>query len=180
MDIDGLKTGFMEFVRVHQAWAPFLVGVLAFGESLAVVSIFIPATVLLIGVGALISTDVLAFWPVWLGATIGASLGDWLSYEVGRYFEDRAHHSWPLNRYRDLVRKGEEFCRRWGVWAIVIGRFFGPARAFVPLIAGIFEMPRAPFQAANVGSALVWAYLILAVGDVSGDALEKVLDLMNR
>ena len=180
MDIESLKTATLEFVRVHQAWAPFIVAALAFGESLAVISAFVPATILLFGVGALVSMGSVPFWPVWAGAVIGASLGDWLSYEVGRFFEDRAHHVWPLNRHQELVRRGEDFCRRWGVWAVVIGRFFGPARAFVPLVAGIFEMPRVQFQLANVGSALVWAYLLLTVGDVSGEAAVKVMDYIHR
>ena len=45
-----------------------------------------------------------------------------------------------------------------------IGRFFGPLRAFVPLAAGIFEMPYWRFQAANFSSALVWAAVVLAPG----------------
>lgn len=87
-----------------------------------------------------------------------------MSYEVGRYFEERVHHVWPLNRHPEMIAKGEAFTRRFGVWGIFIGRFFGPARAVVPLIAGIFEMPRAPFQAANVASAMVWAFGLLAPG----------------
>jgi membrane protein DedA with SNARE-associated domain len=63
-----------------------------------------------------------------------------------------------------MVVKGEAFTRRFGVWAIFIGRFFGPARAVVPLVAGIFEMPRVPFQAANIASAMVWAFALLAPG----------------
>lgn len=174
MDIEALKTTTVEFVRANQAWAPFIAGGLAFGESLAVISFFVPATVLLLAIGALAGGADLGFWPLWLGAALGASLGDWLSYEVGRYLENGAHHTWPLNRYPDLIRKGEDFCRRWGVWAIFLGRFFGPARAFVPLVAGVFEMPRGPFQLANVGSALLWAYLLLTVGDVSGALLGKI------
>jgi membrane protein DedA with SNARE-associated domain len=174
VDVEALRTTVVEFVRTNQAWAPFVVGALAFGESLAVISLFVPATVLLLGIGALVGGADLAFWPVWAGAVIGASLGDWLSYEVGRYLEDRAHHTWPLNRYPDLIRKGEDFTRRWGVWAIFLGRFFGPARAFVPLVAGIFEMPRGPFQLANIGSALIWAYMLLTVGDVSGAILGRM------
>ena len=63
-----------------------------------------------------------------------------------------------------MITKGEAFTRKYGVWAIFIGRFFGPARAFVPLAAGIFEMPRMPFQIANVTSALIWAFLMLLPG----------------
>ena len=62
------------------------------------------------------------------------------------------------------IANGETFTKKYGVWAIFLGRFFGPARAFVPLVAGIFEMPRTPFQIANVTSALLWAFLMLAPG----------------
>jgi membrane protein DedA with SNARE-associated domain len=55
--------------------------------------------------------------------------------------------------------------KKWGVPGIFIGRFFGPLRAVVPLIAGIFEMPFWRFQLANVSSALVWAAVLLTLGD---------------
>ena len=169
MDVEHLRTTVVDFVRVHEAWAPFVVAFLAFGESLAVISLFFPATVLLVAVGAGMDSTDLKFWPLWLGAAGGAALGDWVSYEVGRYFEDRAHNVWPLNRYQQLIAKGEAFTRKYGVWAIILGRFFGPARAFVPLAAGVFEMPRLPFQLANVSSALLWAFVLLKFGDVFGD-----------
>ena len=50
------------------------------------------------------------------------------------------------------------------------GRFFGPLRAAVPLVAGIFGMPFWPFQIANFGSALLWAAVLLKLGDVIGIA----------
>ena len=170
MDVESLRTTIVDFVRLNQALAPFVVAFLAFGESLAVISLFFPATVLLVAIGALVGGMELGFWPIWFGAAVGAILGDWVSYEFGRYFEDKAHNVWPLNRYHELVARGEEFTRKYGVWAIFLGRFFGPARAFVPLAAGVFEMPRGPFQVANVTSALLWAYVLLAFGDVAGEA----------
>ena len=54
---------------------------------------------------------------------------------------------------------------KWGVLGIFIGRFFGPLRASVPLIAGILEMPYWMFQFANFTSAFVWAYVLLFFGD---------------
>lgn len=171
MDVESLRATVVEFVRAHHELAPFVVAFLAFGESLAFVSLFFPATVLLVAIGALVGGAKITFWPIWLGAVVGAVLGDWLSYEFGRYFEDRAHKIWPLNRYSDLVAKGEAFTRKYGVWAVFLGRFFGPVRAFVPLAAGIFEMPRASFQLANVASALLWAYVLLGFGDVAGEAV---------
>ena len=55
--------------------------------------------------------------------------------------------------------------KRWGVLAIFIGRFFGPLRASVPLVAGIFRMPFLQFQIANFTSAFVWAGVLLTMGD---------------
>jgi membrane protein DedA with SNARE-associated domain len=171
MDFESLRDTVVEFVRDNQAWAPFVVGFLAFGESLAFLSLLFPATVLLVAIGAMIETTGLSFWSIWLGAALGAWLGDWLSYEIGRYFEDRAHHVWPLNRYKEAIARGEAFTRKYGVLAIFFGKFFGPLRAFVPLAAGIFEMPRASFQIADITAAMVWAFVLLKFGDVVGEAV---------
>ena len=73
---------------------------------------------------------------------------------------------WPLSRHPELVPRGEAFVRKWGIAAIFIGRFFGPLRAVVPLVAGIFEMPYWRFQIANVVSAFIWAGVLLVFGDV--------------
>ncbi|MBX9932222.1 MAG: DedA family protein [Methylobacterium sp.] len=162
MDFDALRTAILGFVETHKAWAPLVVGVLAFCESLAFLSILVPATVLMLGIGAMIGASGIPFWPVVIGGGIGAALGDWVSYEIGRYFQHGAKTIWPMSRYPDMVAKGEDFCRRYGAWGIVIGRFIGPARAVVPLIAGIFEVPRVPFQLANWSSGFLWAFIWLA------------------
>jgi membrane protein DedA with SNARE-associated domain len=62
--------------------------------------------------------------------------------------------------------------KTWGIPGIFIGRFFGPLRAAVPLIAGIFEMPYWRFQLANFSSAFVWAAVLLTLGDVISTALQ--------
>ena len=65
--------------------------------------------------------------------------------------------------------------KKWGMPGIFIGRFFGPLRAAVPLIAGIFEMPYWRFQLANFTSAFVWAATLLTIGDVISKALQWLL-----
>ena len=74
-------------------------------------------------------------------------------------------HIWPLSRHPDLIPRGEAFMKKWGIPGIFIGRFFGPLRASVPLVAGIFEMPYWRFQFANFTSAFVWAAVLLTLGD---------------
>lgn len=164
MDFDEIRLSVLAFVETHKAWTPLIAGVLAFCESVAFLSLLVPATVILLGIGALIGGSDLPFWPIVIGAAIGAALGDWVSYEVGHYFKDGVKRLWPMSRNPDMTLKAEDFLRRWGAGAVAIGRFFGPARAVVPLIAGGFGVTRIPFQIANWGSAFVWAFVLLAPG----------------
>jgi len=160
------------FVRDHAAWAPAIVFALAFGESLAFISLLIPAWGALVAIGALIGPSGISFWPVWLAGALGAAFGDWLSYWIGLKLEYSVQHIWPLSRHPDMIPRGEAFMKQWGVPGIFIGRFFGPLRAVVPLIAGIFEMPFWLFQLANFSSALVWAAVLLTFGDGISVALQ--------
>ncbi len=165
MAFDAYVHDVVAFVRDHAAWAPPIVFGLAFGESLAFISLLIPAWAALVAMGALIKSGGLSFWPVLVAGALGAACGDWLSYWVGLKLEYSVQHIWPLSRHPDLIPRGERFVKRWGILGIFIGRFFGPLRASVPLVAGIFEMPYWRFQAANFTSAFVWAAVLLTLGD---------------
>ncbi len=161
-----------DFVRDHQAWASPIVLLLAFGESLAFISLLVPAWGALVAIGALIGVSGISFFPIWIAGSVGAALGDWLSYWFGYRYKEHVAQIWPLSRYPEILPRGEAFVRRWGVPSIFVGRFFGPLRASVPLAAGIFEMPYWQFQIANFVSALVWAAALLLFGDVIAKAVE--------
>lgn len=155
----------IDFVRLNHMWAWPIVFLLAFGESLAFISLFIPAWAILVAIGALINASGIPFWPIWVAAALGAAAGDWLSYWIGFKFKAPIAHVWPLSRHPDLLPRGHAFMEKWGVLGIFIGRFFGPLRASVPLIAGILEMEYWHFQIANVASAFLWAWVLLIFGD---------------
>jgi membrane protein DedA with SNARE-associated domain len=157
----------IEFVRAHAAWAAPIVFVLAFMESLAFISLLVPAWGALVAMGTLVAAGYVSFWPIWIAGSVGAALGDWLSYWIGRKLEYTVQHIWPLSKYPDLIPKGEAFIKKWGALGIFIARFSGPLRASAPLVAGIFEMPFWRFQVANWVSAFVWAAVLLTLGDVA-------------
>lgn len=162
--IEGFVTATLEFVRANQAWAAPIVFFLAFGESLAVVSLLLPATAILFALSGLLGASGIPFWPVWIAAASGAILGDMLSYWIGFRFKDGLARRWPLTRAPELMPRGQRFFEKWGIAGVFIGRFFGPLRAAVPLVAGSCAMPLVPFILASVASALVWATGILAPG----------------
>jgi membrane protein DedA with SNARE-associated domain len=164
----------VDFVREHQAWAAPIVFALAFAESLAFISLLVPAWGALVLIGGIIQAGGLSFWPIWVAGSVGAALGDWLSYWIGQKLEHRVQHIWPLSKHPELIPKGEAFIKKWGVLGIFIARFSGPLRASVPLVAGIFEMPYWRFQVANFVSAFIWAASLLLLGDVGSQLLQAV------
>jgi membrane protein DedA with SNARE-associated domain len=180
MSLEESARHIIEFVRANEAWAVPIVFVLAFGESLAFVSLVLPAWAALVGIGALVGAGGIDFVPVWIAGSIGAALGDWLSYWIGIKFKSSIAGIWPLSRHPYLLPRGEAFIKRWGVLAIFIGRFSGPLRASVPLVAGIFAMPYWPFQFANFTSAFLWAGVLLALGDIGGKAVAWLWDVIAR
>jgi membrane protein DedA with SNARE-associated domain len=154
------------FIQNHRDWAAPIVFTLAFCESFAFVSLAVPATAILLGLGGLIGAAGVDFWPVWIAAALGAIAGDWLAYDLALRFKDRVIAMWPFSKHPELIVRGTEFFRRWGAIAVFAGRFFGPFRAIVPIVAGLYAMPWWKFQLANFASALVWATGILAPGFV--------------
>ncbi|QND52899.1 DedA family protein [Phyllobacterium sp. 628] len=164
MNIETLVTDAISFTRQHSEWAPYITFLVAFSESMAFISLLVPGWGILIGIGAIVGVSGLDFIPIWIGASLGAAAGDWLSYSIGFRLKGRATQIWPLSRNPEMVAKGQDFCDHWGAWAVFIGRFFGPLRAVVPLLAGIFAMPSIKFQLANISSAFLWAFVLLAPG----------------
>jgi len=105
----------------------------------------------------------------------GAVLGDILTYWIGRWIGPGVVHRYPLNRDKAAVARARLFFRKYGFLSIFIGRFLGPVRPTIPLVAGIMRMRHLTFQIANVTSAIVWVPFMLfwgyifskAVGDLS-------------
>src|SRR5690242_19129724 len=76
MDFEQYIQPIIDFVRQHQAWAAPIVAGLCFAESLAFISLLIPAWAALVGIGAIISASGLSFWPILVAGAVGAALGD--------------------------------------------------------------------------------------------------------
>ena len=104
---------------------------------------------------------------------------DSVSYWLGRSFGGGITRLWPFSRHPDVLPRGILFFERHGGKSVFIGRFFGPIRAVIPLAAGIMQMPRGRFWFANVTSALVWAPMLLLVGDLVGEVGDRLIGSAN-
>jgi membrane protein DedA with SNARE-associated domain len=177
--MEDLAQPLLDFIKAHSDWAAVVMFITAFGESFAFVSLLFPGTTVLIAAGTLMSAGTLPYGPVMVGAIIGAVLGDSVSYWIGRRFGGAIAGLWPFSRNPDLLPRGIRFFERHGGKSVFIGRFFGPIRAVIPLAAGIMRMPRGRFWVANMTSAIVWAPMLLLVGDAVGEAGERLIGSAN-
>jgi membrane protein DedA with SNARE-associated domain len=148
----------------HPYWCFPIAFVIAFTESFVGVSFIVPGTILLITLGGVIGASHIGLFPSWLGAVLGSILGDWISWWIGFHYHHKIVHSALFRRFEDQIEKALHLFHNWGTWAIFIGRFMGPFRATVPLVAGMSELEFWPFMIANSTSAVIWAYVLLAPG----------------
>lgn len=158
----------IDFVAANRQWASVLAFALAFFETLAFVSLLIPSTVILAGVGALIATGALDMLPVWAGASAGAIAGSTVSFLLGRRYGPAALTVWPMNRDPSLVERGRAAFARWGAPAVFVSHFFGPLRSVAFILAGASAMRFLTFQVVNVPGSLAWAYLTPKFGEIGG------------
>jgi undecaprenyl-diphosphatase len=139
---------------------------LAFIESAPFVGMFIPgATLISIG-GFLAAQGYLKTWDLIIFATVGAILGDFFSYSLGRFGGDWIKSHKIINQR--LLYHGEIFFQHHGNKSVFLGRFFGPIRAVIPFIAGLSKMKQRPFIFWNILSAIGWAILNVSLGYFSG------------
>ena len=172
--MEALIADAMKLIAAHKAWAGPLLGVLAFGESLAVVGLLIPATALMIAVGGMVGTGLIDPLPVFFWCVLGSVLGDWVSFAIGRRIGPSAHRHWPLNRHKPAVARARLFFWRHGFVSILLGRFLGPVRATIPLVAGMMQMKQRSFQIANILSALLWVPALLTPGYLAARSIGPI------
>lgn len=156
-----------DFVNANRDLCVPFVFALAIGESLALVSLFLPATVILLAFAGLIGTTGISIWPIWVAAGLGAFLGYALSYAIGAFYKDRIDTHAPFRYYPQVMSASRRFFQRYGVMAVFLGHFIGPGRAFVPVVAGVLSVPFVHFQIANLASSFLWATLVLSPAHIS-------------
>ncbi|MFK7957226.1 MAG: VTT domain-containing protein [Lysobacterales bacterium] len=162
----------LDWLRANPHLAGVAIGLVAFLEGLAVVGILMPGIVILFGFGALVGLGVLDLATVWIWCSAGAIVGDGLSFWLGHHFKDSVRDIWPITRYPGLLEQGESFFRRHGLKSVIIGRFVGPIRPIIPLVAGMLQMPVRIYLPANILAGIVWAPAYLLPGLVFGASLE--------
>jgi membrane protein DedA with SNARE-associated domain len=176
MDIAAFSNAVVEFVRANQFWGPVIVGLLAFGESVVILSFFVPAVGILFALGAVAgAAGGVAFLPLWIGIVVGASLGNLISWWVGVHYGPAFLQWKPIRERPNIVKASHDAFEKYGFLAIFMGRFFGPLHGTVATIAAIAGMNPLVFHVCNWLSAGVWGAAILYGGMMGGETARQLL-----
>ncbi|MFP4076017.1 MAG: VTT domain-containing protein [Halochromatium sp.] len=178
--MEGFFVPLLDGIGANPTWAYVVVFLVAFAESVAVVGMAVPGVMILFAAGALIASGELAFWPTATLAIAGAIGGDSLSYWIGARYRSQIRARWPFNRHPKHLDRSVAFFQKYGVMSVAFGRFVGPGRAIIPLVAGMMRMPRMHFAAANISSAIAWGPAYLAPGIVFGASLKLAAEAATR
>ena len=151
---------------------------LAFGETAIFLDFLGPGEVGMVVAGAAAERNGTSLVTMILAAALGATLGDSVSYGIGRRWGRPllCRYAFVRERMAPKIERAEGWFDDRGGWAVLLGRFVGALRAVVPLAAGIGRMPYRRFLPWNVAASLSWATLTVTLGYVLGERIASLVD----
>jgi membrane protein DedA with SNARE-associated domain len=139
----------------------------------------LPATLLLLLAGSLVSSGDLDLWLVLLLATLGVLLGDQVGYLLGRLGgEEILRRVTELTHGEDQAERARHFVGRWGAVAVFLSRWLvGPLGPWVNVTTGSAHYSWVRFTSWAVLGELIWVGLYVGLGHVFGDRIEALAGL---
>jgi membrane protein DedA with SNARE-associated domain len=161
-----------EFLLQHQSSGLFLV---IFLEELGV-PLPAPGDFAIMYGGYLTTTGAipypLAYLAVVAGAVLGSACNLTISRKYGRPFIQRFGKYVGITETRLL--RAEGLFKRWGPWAIILGRHIPGMRIVLSALSGILGVPYRVFIPCVFVSALIWAAIFLEIGRRVGPRVREV------
>jgi membrane-associated protein len=168
-------------------WVVPMVAVIIFAECGILLGFLLPGDTLLFPLGLFIARGVVDT-PLWLACLIMATCavaGNIVGYLVGYVIGPRLFNK-PDSRLfkREHVDRTHEFFERYGVAAILLGRFVPIVRTFITAVAGVARMAPARYLGVSVVGGVLWAAGIVVAGyflgriDFIGNHIDLILSLI--
>ena len=176
----GWTQDLLNWITANPGWAGFWVFVMSFVESLAFVGILVPGIIILFGIGALISLRAHQQKQFWCRGTLGALVGDLVSYTIGRHYRSHLAEMWPFARFPGMLERGRNYFSVHGPKSVVIGRFIGPLRPVIPVTAGMLGLEPRRFLLVDIPACIAWTPAYLIPGMLFGASLEVASEYAGR
>jgi membrane-associated protein len=158
------------------AFAMIGVMLIIFIETGLLVGFFLPGDSLLFVTGLMVSTGAIQIplgatslvVPIWLACaliSLAAWLGDQTGYLIGRRVGPAIFNKPESKLFsHENVARANSFFERYGARAIILAHFVPVMRTFVPVAAGVGEMPYRRFLRYNFIGVIGWATGVTLLG----------------
>ena len=163
------------WLAANPQWLAAAVFIVAFVECLAIAGLIVPGTVLLFAVAVLAGSGALSLSETLLLGFVAGVLGDFVSYFIGRHFHQNIRRLPGLRHHPEWIGSAETYFQRYGIASLLVGRFIGPLRPMLPMVAGMFDMPFPRFAAVSLLAAAGWSVAYLLPGWATGAAIRLPL-----
>jgi len=163
------------WLSANPQWLAVAVFIVACVECLAIAGLIVPGTVLLFAIAVLAGSGALSLSETLLLGFLGGLLGDFVSYFLGRHFHQNIRRLPGLRHHPEWMAGAEAYFQRYGIASLLVGRFIGPLRPMLPMVAGMFDMPFPRFVAVSVLAAAGWSLAYLLPGWATGAAIRLPL-----
>lgn len=140
-----------------------------FAETGFVVTPFLPGDSLLFAAGTFAAIGALNVLWVFIIVAAAAILGDTINYSIGKFLGTKAFEKYPKIFKKEYLEKTENFYKKYGNKAIVLGRFVPIVRTFAPFVAGVGKMKYSNFLMYNIVGGIVWTALFVFGGYYFGN-----------
>uniref|UniRef100_UPI003D81681C DedA family protein n=1 Tax=Trichloromonas sp. TaxID=3069249 RepID=UPI003D81681C len=141
-----------------------LIFLISFFESLALAGLIVPGSTLIVFAGFLAANGKGSYGALFVASTLGAILGDLLSYWLGARMGASLLRKPAFRRYHALIAKSEIFFVEHGGKSVFLGRFIGFLRPFIPFVAGHARMRPGIFACYAVVSGILWGLAYPGLG----------------
>jgi membrane-associated protein len=153
--------------------------IIIFCETGLFFGFFLPGDSLLFMAGLLAESEHIGM-KVWIlipmlvlaavsGTTVGYFFGRW----AGGWLKNKKENIFYKKQYVILT---EDFYRRYGMMAFVVGRFLPIVRTFVPILAGMARIDWKKFLLFNVLGAVLWIVTMVMAGHLIGRSFPDVIN----
>ncbi|NWL79083.1 phosphoesterase [Pseudomonas taiwanensis] len=163
------------WLGANPEWLGLAIFLIACIECLAIAGIVVPGVALLFAVGVMAGSGALELWQTLLLAYCGGLVGDMISYGLGRRFHQNIRRLPLLRDHPEWITGAENYFQRYGIASLLVGRYIGPLRPMLPMVAGMLDMPFPRFVAVSMLAAAGWAVAYLVPGWATGAALRLPL-----
>jgi len=163
------------WLTVNPQWLAAAIFLVAFVECLAIAGLIVPGTVLLFTVAVLAGSGALPLSETLLLGFLAGVLGDVVSYFLGRHFHQNIRRLPGLRHHPEWIAGAETYFQRYGIASLLVGRFIGPLRPMLPMVAGMCDMPFPRFIAVSLLAGAGWSVAYLLPGWATGAAIRLPL-----